>query len=253
MMKQEYIVIPKQNEWLQDLIGKSYNQKLIHQAAKKLFIKHGLETGLPGLAKAIVTVTDTKTKEILGIGGSSILENIKTGKRIADITTDNWGRWFAGLMVPVNNLSRSFAGDQINGATESLRAYLPAAASSTAFNFTSFAGPINIGSEVQVGSGTSAPARTDVNIETNFGSAPENGRISTVAALYDQPSGSLSTVNPIGPTGGTGTVSEAGFFFVWHRFLGSAILRYLHFHDSISPGVSFIAAQTITLTYTIQG
>jgi len=248
---QQYIVLPKQNEWLQDLIGKSYNQKLIHQAAKKLFIKHGLETGLPGLAKAIVTVTDTKTKEILGIGGSSILENIKTGKKIADITTDNWGRWFASLMAPVDNLSHSFSNDQITGATESLRVYLPAAAPSTSFNFTSFAGPTGKGSQIQVGSGSSAPARTDVNIETAFGSAPESGRISSVQAVFDQPSGTLSTVNPI-IAGGAGTVSEAAFYFLWHRFLGSALLSYLYFHDSISPGVAFVGAQTITLTYTVQ-
>jgi len=250
-MKQEYIVIPKQNQWLHDLIGKSLKQSIIHKALEDLYDEHRVICR-PGLAKAIVTVSDTKTKEILSIGGSSILENIKTGKKISDITNRNFANFIAPFGRSPVNANSNGNWFRRSGASSGVRVINTANGTAELFNETSNATEFLVGSSLQVGSGTTAATNTDTNIETAFGSSPEDSVFGLGGSPYNvglnQINGSAGIV-----AGGAGTVNESA----WHFFsTGSSFAElnksYMLFHDSISPGVAFIATQTITVTYLLQ-
>jgi len=245
-MKQEYIVIPKQNEWLQDLIGKSFNQKMINKVGKELYIKHAKETGLPGLEKCIVTVNN-KYGEILGIGGSSILENVKTGKRFADLTLDQWGQWWARLITPPTNTVQQVNLNRINNTTNTFVMYNQNGVGNV-FNHSTSAGTSDKGITAQVGSGTTAPTRGDFNIETAFGNAPESTIQDLSTGVYNSGLGQITSNVAIGPAGGAGTVNEAVMIAHWNA--DNAFNQFLAlFRDAISPGVPFIATNTITLSY----
>jgi len=251
-MKQQYIVIPKQNEWLHDLIGKSLKQSIVHKALEDLYDEHRVICR-PGLAKAIVTVSDTKTKEILSIGGSSILQNIKTGKKIADITNRNFPNFFTPFgRSPVNANSNGNWFRRSGGGAFGIRVINVANGTAELFNETNNAVEFLVGSALQVGSGITAPTNTDFNIETAFGSSPEDSTFGLGGGAYNE------GLNQMAPSagivaGGTGTVNESA----WHLFsTGSSFAElnksYMLFHDAISPGVAFIATQTITVSYLLQ-
>jgi len=251
-MKQEYIVIPKQNQWLHDLIGKSLKQSLIHKALEDLYDEHRIICR-PGIGKAIVTVSDSKTKEILSIGGSSILENIKTGKKISDITNRNFANFFTPFgRSPVNANSNGNWFRRSGGGAFGIRVINSANGTAELFNETNNAVEFPVGSALQVGSGTTAANNTDFNIETAFGSSPEDSVFGLGGSPYNE---GLNQINASAGivAGGAGTVNESA----WHLFsTGSSFAElnksYMWFHDSISPGVAFVGTQTITVSYLLQ-
>jgi len=253
-MKQQYQVLRKENDWLYDYVGKEFNRKLLGEAYDRLYKEHG-KFGFPGFAKSIVTVTD-EHKRILAMGGSSLLKERKTGKIIPDLTMNNFGLSMASIFnKTVNN---STAGTNLTnsagttgGNSAAINTYLPQASLfSNDFGHSFQTTGTFHGTEYQVGSGTTAPAKTDFNVETAFGSSPESGPVSGVGESYDSANARIvSDIDII--AGGAGTVNESCYFMRWFPRLGNSVL-FLMFHDAITPGVPFIATNTITPSYTLQ-
>jgi len=120
-------------------------------------------------------------------------------------------------------------------------------ASTGSNSFTGSAG----GSEVQVGQGSTPPTRSDVDIETPFANGGvEDAAVSTAIGVYDF-AGQITVTTIITPANGAGTITETAL--IWEfQDTGLTGRKFLMAHDAISPGVSFIATETITVTYTWQ-
>jgi len=254
-MKQQYQVLRKENDWLYDYVGKEFNRKLLGEAYDRLYKEHG-KFGFRGFAKSIVTVTD-EHKRILAMGGSSLLKEKKTGKIIPDLTMNNFGHAMSAIFnKTVNNATSGTASTtNINGVTGgipgAINTYLPQASLfSNDFGHSFQTTGTLHGTNYQVGSGSSAPAITDFNIETAFGNAPESGLVSGTGESYDTANARIVSDIAI-VAGGAGTVNESCYFMRWFSLLGPSV-DFLMFHDAITPGVPFIATNTITPSYTLQ-
>ena len=165
-MNQQLLVLKEKNDLLKDLIGLSYNQKVKSEAYKILNEIH--KDYQPGMAKALVYCYDPKSKEIFGIGGSSLLQDRKNGRIFSDLINDNFGKYFATHFSPVQDANRNVTLQDITGSPEIMGILRT---TGTSYNR-------QIGTQVQVGQGSTAPARTDITIETQFANTvPEDSRI----------------------------------------------------------------------------
>jgi len=103
----------------------------------------------------------------------------------------------------------------------------------------------------QIGSGTNAPARTDFNVQSAFGTVPESQLITmTNRPVWNSALGQIKTSGNI-IAGGAGTINEIVLSSLLQG-LGNAQRRIAFYRDIISPGQTFIATQTLALEYTIQ-
>ena len=185
---------------------------------------------------------------------SSVLISDKLGiiKKIGvskpnNLILDNFGTWFAGLFHQSTSTWFSVnLKENITGSTDAVG--MIDGGSVGTYSFCHAVGAHLNGTRIQVGSGTTAPARADYKIETAFGTAPESAVFETGAGSYA--AGSMSVAGSI-TAGGAGTVNETVLFGHWFNEEHNNALDYALFHDAISPGVPFIAAQDITDTYTI--
>jgi len=240
-MNQQYVLLPKENDLLNSLIGKSFNQKAKFEADKILKQIHK-QADQYSMEKALCFVTDKG--EIKSVGGSTLMQNKKNGEIVSDLILDNFGVLFAGVM------SRFRAVDKIVSLTDKTGApiTLKAIGSATTFPQTGFG---SIGNSFQVGSGSTPPARTDTDIETAFGTAPESGNMFPASdPVFNSGLGNFKMIASI-VAGGSGTINES----IWiGQFLNTsnAVNEYVFFRDVISPAVGFIVGQSIALEYTVQ-
>lgn len=173
---------------------------------------------------------------------------LKGESKWGNLITDQFGTWLAGFFrTPSsgNILQVTMAAD--DGADDSLCIYFDGAADNRLFN-ESTSSAVSIGSQIKVGSGSTAPARDDTNIETAFGTAPESGAFDTGTGSYS--AGNITVSGSI-TAGGAGTINETGFFGAWRVYNTDNQALYLLFHDAISPGVPFVAGQSITDEYVV--
>lgn len=107
-----------------------------------------------------------------------------------------------------------------------------------------------IGTRVQVGQGSIAPARTDFKIGTAFANGGIEDGIVNVAGAggFNLSLGLITISTNISPTAGSGTVTETAMFERW-RSLAAGDFDFLVSRDIISPGVSFVATKSITVDY----
>lgn len=244
-MMQKLEIVRKENDILNDFKGLSFNIKTRLQISRILDEIHHKALH-PCPLRAVCYVLDSVTKEILGVGGSSLLKNKKTGEFISDLITDNYGEWFEGWFTQLanNNTLKTLKDD--TGANVSVTSLRSDGTTNASFSKNNVAA--NLGIQYQVGQGITPPARANFQIETPFVNAPENAKFLSGISVYDTSLGNLKAVGSIN-AGGAGTISESGFFTTWVRS-AFGTNRYLLARDAISPGVSFIAAQSIALEYT---
>jgi len=237
-MKQEYILLPKENEPLNDLIGKTLNQKTKDLAYDILCEIHSKAKKISRL-KCLVYLTDLNRNEILGIGGSSLMKD-KNGNIISDLINDNYGEiWSRYHRAFVNAVKSVTLVNQLgNNNVENL------------YRTGGNGMEDRFGGEFRIGSGTNPPARSDFNVQTGFGSAPESTELNEIGlGIYNGGTGRITGIaTQFTPTGGSGTVREA----VWFQELRSVATKFAMTRDLISPTVSFVAGQTITVDYTWQ-
>ncbi len=219
------------NQELSQYVGFTQKEKVLNDAAKILLENKAEKLGFLPKPALVSLVTVSENEEIKSIGGSIP----------SDLITDQFVRLF-GLMFGTSASQRSRIIQDITNVARTVRF-------SATGNNPWPDGPG--GSEVQVGQGSTPPARSDVDIETPFANGGvEDAAVSTAIGVYDF-AGQITVTTIITPATGTGTVTESTL--VWQfQDEGAVVRKFLMAHDLISPGVSFIATQTITVTYTWQ-
>jgi len=246
-MKQ-ILVLKDRNDILNSLIGRTFDQKLKDEAYEMLVEIHKGYFG-SGL-KCLVYNVDVKTNKVLGVGGSSLLQEKKTGKIYSDLITENFLKFFGAIMGGLTGGDRA-----VNLRRE---------ASPFGFNVHIYddANPHDgynqstLGGFINVGDSATAPTRTDERLNSKFVTSPES-LLKTFSnpnsgAPYNSGTGKIFPISTtIFPTGGSGTIRESGCYLEFVPTTGSSP-NFMVAHDLISPTVAFVAGQAITIEYTWQ-
>lgn len=225
------------NDFLENYIGFDYKQKLVMDASKALM--ENKKKIAPGSIAECCLVTVHEKGEIKSIGAGIP----------SDVINNNYGQMLRQLMnlitfQPRNETMLDFSNV---GRTMLIGQGNPGGLSDF---FVGGVGAIATGIQLQVGSGSTTPVRSDFNIETPLVSAPENTVFNSLAGLYNPSLGSFAYGNSI-VAGGTGTITETCSFGLWADS-AQAARRILIARDLISPGVSFIVGQNIAVDWTWQ-
>jgi len=237
----ECILLRKYNDDLKCLIGQSFNEKNKFEAEKILNEIHSKAENRTINKKALCYVT--KNGLIRSVGGSTLMMD-KNGKIFSNLILDGFGEFLTAIFSKVNSAFKSFNSPDSLGVSENFGAY----GSSSTFNLRTGSGT---GVQLQVGSGITAPARTDFNVQTAFGTAPEDNRVDvTTDSVWNSGLGNFKQNMAI-IAGGSGTINESVMFARWSN--SGVVLKILAlFRDIISPAQAFIVGQTIALEYTVQ-
>ncbi len=214
------------NEYLNQFKGQTINERILNDCRNYLLENKKVSPQ----QICLVHNTDQKTKEILGIGGSDP----------NDIINDNFGNWWRGLNRPLTSFFVT------NVLLDNLNIARTLQILGVGGGFFSFSQNV-VGSLIRIGSGSTPPARSDFNIETPFGTAPESGFVATDAGVYTSATGQ-GTYFGFYVAGGSGTVSEAATFMQWNAS-NNVVRQFMMARDLISPTVAFVAAQTISIQY----
>jgi len=242
-MMQQYVLMRKENDLLNSLIGQSFNEKSKFEAYKILKQIHK-QADQYSMEKALCYIVDIG--EIKGVGGSSLMKNKKTGEIVSDLVLDQFGNFLAGITKNFAGGVRTAILKNNAGALRTLEIYTTSNVAN--FNRTTIGAR---GALIQVGSGSTPPARTDFKIETVFGTAPESALFNAPSSpVYNSGLGNFK-YNASISAGGSGTINESILSYSW--VLNNANQEiFTAFRDIISPAQAFIAGQTIALEYTIQ-
>lgn len=225
------------NEYLNQFKGETINDGIVKDSTNYLLEEKLRITEKNPNEVSLVSVLDPKTKEIISIGGSIP----------SDLITDAFGF----LMQEHNRLPVGPTVDSPlvfkaeDGVTRAFRMVSPNPQ-------VSYNTPLGTrGGQIKIGQGFTAPARSDFNIETPFTTSPESLEQNVTPPFYDNTLFQIQFFSSL-QAGGSGIISEIGFFVLWRDVTTGGTRRYLLAHDLISPNVSFIAAQTITMNWTWQ-
>ncbi len=245
-MSQQYVLLRKENDLLNSLIGQSFNHKSKFKAEKILDEIHSkAEIRMIG-KKALCYVVDKN--EILGVGGSTLMKD-KDGKIVSNLILDQFGLWLTGIFARESTATKDTSIKDSGGTNRTVRVKTVDASAAGLFNARNVANFNGI--QIQIGSGTTAPARTDFTLETAFGTLPESiGFIAPSDPVYNSSLGNFK-YNASISAGGSGTVNESILSGKWDD-VGNVVRVFVLFRDIISPGQSFVAGQTIALEYTVQ-
>lgn len=184
------------------------------------------------------TAFDPETDEITSIGCSDP----------ADIINNNMGILMSGCFrdsTPINGRTNVSLTDQ-NGTARTVWTYGNFVNASFApFNGTNYG---SIASQVQVGTGTNPPTRSDLTVQTPFIGGPEAGRVDSVApgGTFIVAAEQIQISAIITPTSQAGTVQETclfGFF----TYAGGAEQAFCFSRDLIT--IAFGAGQSISVSY----
>ncbi len=240
--------------WRDNLIGLTLDKRLERAAMRK----HGLESQLlrlemqKGLIQkqiagrrvellpniyegAMCTATD-KNRKILDVGFSTP----------EDLILDNFGKWLASWITPIATTVTASLKDLTNTA-RTLRVY---GVIGTGVAMTiAYGSLMDCGTVLQVGSGSTAAARANYAIQTAFGTAPENTQFGCSVGSYG--GGAISFSGAV-TAGGSGTVNETGFFAVFNYGNSTpSYATFMLFHDILGSGVSFVAGNSLIVSYSI--
>jgi len=246
-MSQQLIVLKNRNDLLKTLIGRNFDQKLKDEAYEILMKIHKGYLGSP--LKVLVYNVDTKTNKVLGIGGSSLLKNPETGKIISDLIPINFITFWNAFIGTVTGLDRNVFLEREPDVV--FREYGIYNDSNPHRGYNQ-----SLGGRINIGQSATAPTRTDVRLNSKFVTSPESA-VKTVdnpnqGAVYTSATGKISPITAnIQPTGGAGTIQETGLYLNATPVSGGTA-DSMFAHDVISPSVSFIAGQSITIEYTWQ-
>jgi len=240
-MIQQYVLLREENDLLNSLIGQSFNQKSKFEAGRILDEIHSkAESRMIG-KKSLCYIVDKN--EILGVGGSTLMKE-KNGKIISNLILDQWGILMSGLWKRQSGTQNVVIMKDGSGVNRNIGVFH----NSTPFTELS---PLSLGIQLQVGSGSTPPARTDFNLETLFGTAPESTAFVPITnAVYNSGLGNFKQNGAI-IAGGAGTINES-ICTGLYKDTGAIARGFALFRDIISPAQSFISSQTIALEYTIQ-
>jgi len=223
------------NQLLLDYKGYSFNQKIINDCNKIILENKSKVLGyLPRPAEiSLVTVLDKNKKEILDIGAS------EPNDLILDV--------FSNVIIELGGRTNNLVIQQrdTSGVLQNIKG------KGSIQNWYNFAITTSTGTRIGIGSGLTPPARTDFNLTTPFGVAPESGFTNTTIGGYNSGLGQVSAGSTIGATGGAGTVNETILLTFWTDPANIA-RAFAIAHDLISPAPSFGIGNFVNVVYTWQ-
>lgn len=227
-----------ENKYLEDLKGKTYNNKVKYDIAKFLNENKNKFKGVQSpLGEVASVVNHSAEGEIKEVGGS----------KPDDLVCEAYLDWFASMFNSPSTALRTF--DLIDESSVTNSLYWWYGGTSTAYDMWNNSNNLRVvGMYIQTGEGTTTPARTDRVIETPHSTSPESGKKGVSTGAWNNTLGTATT-NITHVTGGSGTVNEA---VLYHRMVtagGGGSLSYLICHDAITPAVPFSMGQTITTEY----
>jgi len=238
-------LLRKENDLLNSLIGKSFNQKSKFEAEKILDEIHSKAQSRMISKRVLCYIVDKN--EIKGVGGSTLMKD-KNGKIISNLILDQFGKFLTAIFPKQSTLAVIATLKDSSGIDRSMGIYDSHAQSPALFNARIGTG---LGMQIQVGSGSTPPTRIDFRIETAFGTAPESiGFIAPSNPVWNSGLGNFKYTASIS-AGGSGTINESVCIALWED-TGNILRTFILFRDIISPAKSFIVGQTIALEYTIQ-
>jgi len=236
-MKEQLILLRKENDLLNSLIGQSFNQRTKFQAEKILTEIHSKAQDRSIGKMTLCYIVDKN--EVLGVGGSTLLKD-KNGKIISNLILDQFGIWLAGIFKG-GLLSNTVVIKDETNTDRTLRIY------STG---NTFQNKDSLRALFRVGSGTTAPIRTNLALETPFVTLPESSSIESSIPIFNSGLGNFKQVGSI-TAGGAGTINETILLVIWRDVVPADRVITL-FRDIISPAQPFIVGQSIALEYTVQ-
>jgi len=244
-MKQQYIVLRKENDLLNSLIGKSFNQKSKFEAEKILSEIHSKAQYRSIDKMGLCYIVDNDT--IMNVGGSSLLQEKKTGKIHSNLIMNNFGILLAALFKKFDPENQIVTVKDVFNVDQSVSVY------GTAGIWTINNGnTLSIGVVLKVGSGITPPIRTNFEVETAFLTAPESGNMNATSdPVYNTGLANFKYVASIS-AGGSGTVNEGVLKLGLRRTGGGARVDTVCFRDILSPAGPFTIGQTIAYEFTVQ-
>lgn len=190
---------------------------------------------LPSIFECVMCAATDERRKILDIGFNTP----------EDLILDNFGLFLAGnVRNPVATYSGGVFKDIAN-VSKTINVFGQAAGSAYNYGYSALA----CGTLLQLGSGTTAAARSNYAIQTALGTAPENTTFGTGYGSYAAGTGYVNFASSI-TAGGSGTVNETGFFGRWVDQTQSLVTIML-FHDILGSGVAFIAGNSLIVSYSI--
>lgn len=217
-----------ENQILLEKIGQTKTQKVIDDCYK--IYKEKLDKKYPeyfskNSSKMCSLVTTTEKNEIKAIGMS----------KLNDLLTDNWGLILGGILdgASRNNITLK---DETGIGTFQFRVW----GTQTQVMFITNSG--SVGSQIKVGTGTTAPTRQDFRMET---------LVQTLVSGNGGWNSGLGKVDiPATGTAGSGfSISETGLFGRWVAWAFLVVKTIMIAHDAISPVVPVINGQSINVDY----
>jgi len=213
--------------------GKTFNEKLVNEIyayIKEERIKSNLNHHNYLPASLVTSLKDDEIKKI----GCSIPN---------DIINDNLGELLAAIFRPVSTGTKTVTTfEDTNPTTRSLIIY----SSTVGELYTSGAGGAL--TRVQLGQGSTAPTRTDFNIETPFANGgPEDGKNKTDDGSFLPSSNQVQVGKLIGPMAGGGTITETCLFGVWNATVGG-LAEFLASRDLVGS-IPFLIGEFVSVRY----
>jgi len=233
------------NNYLLDYKGQTFTDKL-----KESMISHVLEVKEDRLGYTprftdigmVVSHPTEKMPEIHGVGASVLLK--EDDNLVEDTVLNNFMAWFSGWFSPPGITQTRIVKDR-SGVDNNVIVV----GSGTPKIFNRIAAGSGRGTAVQVGSGTTIPLRTDVDIETPFLDNPQANASNTNDGGWNSALGRVSVTKSIATTTSGGTVGEIGLFHFMNNNLDVRVITMIT-HDKITPGVPFLIGETLNTTCT---
>lgn len=255
----KYSILREKNEWLKNYRGHTFSDRLQSEIIKGVFEEHAkFKYNIPFLKngiyeqlgkKCLIACIEPNTKELLSVGSSSLLKDESTGMIIDNLILDNFGIFFARLFIPpAAAVGADISLKDDGGVARNYKMYNGGNTGDSTFNFV-IGTACAMGTQIKMGSGSSAVARTDFKIQTSLPSPPESGYLNTNDGAYTAQN-TVIYQGDANSTGGGSTVREAGSFGVWeHSGVPCALAKIMISHDAISPVVPYTSGKLLRGAY----
>lgn len=223
-----------ENSELFDNIGKTYGRNILNDISKLYFEKKNkIFEPIENITNSMSIVSVLSQGEILAQGMSCV----------HDVLNNNWGKMLTGLL---SDDEADYILQDITDVARTMRF-----SGQSAINFARTFGGAVLGSQAQIGQGSTPATRSDFNIETPFANGGlEDSLTNTGTGVWVEAQGHATVPIVINPTTGAGVISESVLVMSWID-KGVVVRKLLASRDNISPVVNFGAGATLTIDYII--
>jgi hypothetical protein len=221
----------------EDYKGKTLNNKIQHELDKYAFeqrLKANNHNSMFGVQSMVI------------IGAKKHGDMIKSVSvsKPNDLILNNFGNFWIKLFNVVGNSAVAFVANDITDTEFTYRTYRETSTNPRTYN----EGGTNLGTQIGIGSGNTEPVRSNVDLETYFGSSPESTRQNTSVGGWNTDNGHVTYVMAI-TAGGSGTIRETATFAVWKEINGNAKTNMLT-REVLDTPQDFSATDPISVKYT---